>query len=175
MSLCAASLTTTSARKQLQINMLATAGTSLCHLCTTYLADVQTSFSGKNDKLLYRVYVVRPCMGCSAAAVCPVWLFCILLAATLIPTTALQDLERKFGKYGKVRDARIVRNPRTGESRGFGFVVMDHDDDVDRVRPPGHPRLALCRSCSAEPAVEMGAGQPHRERPSGAAAAVLER
>lgn len=44
-----------------------------------------------------------------------------------------RDLERKFGKYGKVRDARIVRNPRTGESRGFGFVVMDHDDDVDRA------------------------------------------
>lgn len=46
---------------------------------------------------------------------------------------ALQDLERKFEKYGPVKDARIVRNPRSGESRGFGFLIMEHDEDVDRV------------------------------------------
>lgn len=44
-----------------------------------------------------------------------------------------QDLERKFEKYGPVREARIVRNPRSGESRGFGFLIMENDDDVDRV------------------------------------------
>lgn len=45
----------------------------------------------------------------------------------------LQDLEKKFEKYGPVREARIVRNPRSGESRGFGFLIMENDDDVDRV------------------------------------------
>ena len=72
---------------------------------------------------------------------------CISLQQHCTSTTALQDLERKFGKYGKVRDARIVRNPRTGESRGFGFVVMDHDDDVDRVRKrrqAGSVQMLLC-------------------------------
>lgn len=44
-----------------------------------------------------------------------------------------KDLERKFEKYGPVKDARIVRNPRSGESRGFGFLIMEHDDDVDRA------------------------------------------
>lgn len=44
-----------------------------------------------------------------------------------------RELERKFSKYGKVREARIVRNSRTGESRGFGFVVMDHGDEVDEA------------------------------------------
>ena len=46
----------------------------------------------------------------------------------------MQDLEKKFEKYGPVREARIVRNPRSGESRGFGFLIMENDDDVDRVR-----------------------------------------
>ena len=32
-----------------------------------------------------------------------------------------------------MREARIVRNPRSGESRGFGFLIMENDDDVDRV------------------------------------------
>ena len=44
-----------------------------------------------------------------------------------------QDLEKKFEKYGPVKEARIVRNPRSGESRGFGFLIMENDDDVDRV------------------------------------------
>eukprot|EP00245_Coleochaete_scutata_P010528 TRINITY_DN3707_c0_g2_i1.p1 TRINITY_DN3707_c0_g2~~TRINITY_DN3707_c0_g2_i1.p1 ORF type:complete len:241 (+),score=37.90 TRINITY_DN3707_c0_g2_i1:77-799(+) len=42
-----------------------------------------------------------------------------------------RDLERKFGKYGKVQDARIVRDARNGESRGFGFVTLDRDEDAD--------------------------------------------
>ena len=45
-----------------------------------------------------------------------------------------QELERKFENYGKVVEARVVRNPATGESRGFGFVALDHDDEVDEVR-----------------------------------------
>lgn len=40
-------------------------------------------------------------------------------------------------------EARVVRNPATGESRGFGFVAMDHDDEVDDVSasPKPSPRL----------------------------------
>eukprot|EP00850_Spirogloea_muscicola_P013984 SM000097S24837 [mRNA] locus=s97:415623:416743:- [translate_table: standard] len=47
-----------------------------------------------------------------------------------------KDLERKFGRYGKVLDARIVRDPRqvlltTRESRGFGFLTLETDEDAD--------------------------------------------
>lgn len=48
----------------------------------------------------------------------------------------LQELEHKFDEFGKVKEARVVRNPATGESRGFGFVALDHDDEVDDVSPP---------------------------------------
>ncbi|KAK9823768.1 hypothetical protein WJX72_005368 [[Myrmecia] bisecta] len=44
-----------------------------------------------------------------------------------------RELERKFDRFGPVREARIVRNPRTGESRGFGFVMMEAEEDVDRA------------------------------------------
>ena len=68
----------------------------------------------------------------------------------------LQEVEAKFEKYGPVREARIVRNPVNGESRGFGFVAMKYEEDVDAVRllftihavlhvlhkPPGPPTTA---------------------------------
>ena len=43
-------------------------------------------------------------------------------------------MEHKFGKYGRVKEVRIVRNPATGESRGFGFVGMSEESEVDAVR-----------------------------------------
>ena len=50
------------------------------------------------------------------------------------PIALLQDVEHKFSKYGRVKEVRIVRNPATGESRGFGFVGMSEEDEVDAVR-----------------------------------------
>jgi hypothetical protein len=46
----------------------------------------------------------------------------------------LQEVEAKFEKFGPVKEARIVRNPVNGESRGFGFVSMKYEEDVDAVR-----------------------------------------
>ncbi len=39
-----------------------------------------------------------------------------------------QEVEAKFGKYGTCKEARIVRNPQNGESRGFGFVAMKYEE-----------------------------------------------
>ena len=47
-----------------------------------------------------------------------------------------QEVEQKFEKFGPVREARIVRNPVNGESRGFGFVAMKYEEDVDAVGVP---------------------------------------
>jgi hypothetical protein len=48
----------------------------------------------------------------------------------------VQEMQRKFEKYGDVEKARIVRNNVNGESRGFGFVQMKDDDGADKVLPP---------------------------------------
>lgn len=46
-----------------------------------------------------------------------------------------KDLERKFRKYGKINDYKIVMDPILRESRGFGFVTYDSKDAAeDAVR-----------------------------------------
>ncbi|MQM19647.1 hypothetical protein Taro_052655, partial [Colocasia esculenta] len=42
------------------------------------------------------------------------------------------DLEKYFNKEGKVLDCEVIRDPRTRESRGFGFVTMETLDDANR-------------------------------------------
>ncbi|KAL3851210.1 hypothetical protein ACJIZ3_013092 [Penstemon smallii] len=45
--------------------------------------------------------------------------------------TTERDLERKFSRFGRVRDVRIVRDKRSGESRGFGFLTLERDEEAD--------------------------------------------
>ncbi|GAQ81816.1 hypothetical protein KFL_000920010 [Klebsormidium nitens] len=47
--------------------------------------------------------------------------------------TTEKDLDRKFSKYGRVVDVRIVKDRRNGESKGFGFVTMETDEDADEA------------------------------------------
>ncbi|KAK9905891.1 hypothetical protein WJX75_008227 [Coccomyxa subellipsoidea] len=54
-----------------------------------------------------------------------------LFVAGLNFVTSEREVESKFEKFGPVREARIVRNPVNGESRGFGFVAMKYEEDVD--------------------------------------------
>ncbi|GMH09383.1 hypothetical protein Nepgr_011224 [Nepenthes gracilis] len=42
------------------------------------------------------------------------------------------DLEKYFGKEGKVIDCHLVTDPHTRESRGFGFVTMESNEDASR-------------------------------------------
>ncbi|XP_058083852.1 serine/arginine-rich splicing factor SR45a-like isoform X6 [Magnolia sinica] len=42
------------------------------------------------------------------------------------------DLEKYFSSEGKVVECHLVMDPRTRESRGFGFVTMETVQDADR-------------------------------------------
>ncbi|VFQ68039.1 unnamed protein product [Cuscuta campestris] len=42
------------------------------------------------------------------------------------------DLEKFFSSEGKVIECSLVTDPRTKESRGFGFVTMETNEDADR-------------------------------------------
>jgi RNA recognition motif-containing protein len=44
--------------------------------------------------------------------------------------TTEQGLEELFAPYGSVRNASIIRDRQTGQSRGFGFVEMEDDDQA---------------------------------------------
>jgi superfamily II DNA/RNA helicase len=47
-----------------------------------------------------------------------------LYVANLPWATTVEDMHDLFGRYGKVDDATIITNRKTGRSRGFGFVSM---------------------------------------------------
>jgi RNA recognition motif-containing protein len=43
------------------------------------------------------------------------------------------QLESLFGQYGQVTEASIISDRFTGQSRGFGFVAMENDDDAQKA------------------------------------------
>ncbi|KAK8960701.1 hypothetical protein KSP40_PGU004574 [Platanthera guangdongensis] len=45
--------------------------------------------------------------------------------------TTERDLEKKFSKFGRVTDVRVVRDRSSGDSRGFGFLSLERDEDAD--------------------------------------------
>jgi len=47
--------------------------------------------------------------------------------------TSRRDLEREFGRFGKISRCDLVTDPG-GFSRGFGFVSFDHQRDADYAR-----------------------------------------
>ena len=47
-----------------------------------------------------------------------------LYVANLPWAATIEDVQDLFGRYGKVTEATIITNRKTGRSRGFGFVSM---------------------------------------------------
>eukprot|EP01018_Ginkgo_biloba_P037893 Gb_39218 [translate_table: standard] len=47
--------------------------------------------------------------------------------------TTERELEKKFGRFGRVTDVRVVRDKRSGDSRGFGFLTLERDEDADEA------------------------------------------
>jgi RNA recognition motif-containing protein len=43
------------------------------------------------------------------------------------------ELEKAFGQFGKVVSARVINDPQSGRSRGFGFVEMSSNDDGQKA------------------------------------------
>jgi RNA recognition motif-containing protein len=43
------------------------------------------------------------------------------------------DLENLFGEYGAVSSAKVITDKFSGRSRGFGFVIMDDQDEAKKA------------------------------------------
>ncbi|VAH45360.1 unnamed protein product [Triticum turgidum subsp. durum] len=54
-----------------------------------------------------------------------------LFVAGFSYATTERELEKKFAKFGRVTRVRVVRDKRTGDSRGFGFLSLEKDEDAD--------------------------------------------
>jgi len=57
-----------------------------------------------------------------------------LYVANLPWEATTDELETLFGRYGKVHETTIIAHPRTGRSKGFGFVEMTASDARTAVR-----------------------------------------
>jgi superfamily II DNA/RNA helicase len=57
-----------------------------------------------------------------------------LYVANLPWGATTDELEALFGRYGKVHETTIIAHPRTGRSKGFGFVEMPASDARTAVR-----------------------------------------
>lgn len=44
-----------------------------------------------------------------------------------------QDLDKKFSQFGRITEVRLVRDSYTNHSRGFAFVAMERQEDMDEV------------------------------------------
>ena len=44
-------------------------------------------------------------------------------------STTDDDLNALFSDYGKVTEAKVIKDRETGQSKGFGFVSMDSDNE----------------------------------------------
>jgi RNA recognition motif-containing protein len=54
-----------------------------------------------------------------------------LYIGNLSRETSEQDLEAAAAEFGQVRSVAIIKDRYSGESRGFGFVEMDNDNEAD--------------------------------------------
>jgi len=43
------------------------------------------------------------------------------------------DLESLFAEFGTVESAKIIMDKYSGRSKGFGFVIMDNDDEAKKA------------------------------------------
>lgn len=56
-----------------------------------------------------------------------------LYVANLAYETKERDLESLFSKYGTLKETRIVYDPYTKDSRGFGFVTFERNEDAEEA------------------------------------------
>ena len=53
-----------------------------------------------------------------------------IYVGNLSRNTSEQELEAAFSTHGAIRSVAIIRDRYTGDSRGFGFVEMDNEQEA---------------------------------------------
>lgn len=57
-----------------------------------------------------------------------------LYISNLSYKTQEQDLHDKFSDFGKIKNCKVIKDPYTNKSRGFGFVTFESSDDAAEAR-----------------------------------------
>lgn len=56
-----------------------------------------------------------------------------LFVGSLPYTTTSQQLNELFASFGQIATATVVTDKFTGQSRGFGFVEMESDEEAQKA------------------------------------------
>ena len=56
-----------------------------------------------------------------------------LYVGNMSHATTEQDLRTMFAEAGTVGTVEVIKDRQTGESKGFGFVMMSSSDEADRA------------------------------------------
>ena len=43
------------------------------------------------------------------------------------------DLQTLFAEFGEVQEAKVIKDPRSNQSKGFGFVEMPSNSEADQA------------------------------------------
>ncbi|MFH0936841.1 MAG: RNA-binding protein [Candidatus Daviesbacteria bacterium] len=72
-----------------------------------------------------------------------------------------QGLQSLFESFGKVTSASVIMDKFTGQSRGFGFVEMDNDEEAQKAITELNGYQVEGRS------IAVSVARPREDRPSG--------
>lgn len=56
-----------------------------------------------------------------------------IFVAKLSSSTTSEDLQQLFSEYGEVASAKVIMDKFTGNSKRFGFVEMNNDDEAQNA------------------------------------------
>jgi RNA recognition motif-containing protein len=93
-----------------------------------------------------------------------------IFVARLDYDTRSEDLRNAFEQFGEVSSAKVIFDKFTGNSRGFGFVEMDNDQEaMDAIEALNDTELDGRRIVvkKAKPRGDRGGSSRDRGRSSG--------
>lgn len=56
-----------------------------------------------------------------------------IYVGNLNPMTTEGELEHLFSVYGMVNSVKIIKDPATGRSKGYGFIEIEGLEDIDQI------------------------------------------
>lgn len=66
------------------------------------------------------------------------WICCFLHWFSYLPPCVAAQFIKHFGKYGEITDSVIMKDRKTGQPRGFGFITYADPSVVDKVIEDPH-------------------------------------